>query len=101
MAPAGTLANIVARRGQAIKVAAGAKDPQKFAATVLAIDLGTPEPMERRNEAETVKWARVVRDPKIDLQQGDPAQAPRRRGSMRCPYDYLGPGGGGGRPNST
>lgn len=54
LAPAGTLANIVARLNQAINVAAGAKGPQvKFAATGLAIDPGTPEHLQRRNKADT------------------------------------------------
>jgi hypothetical protein len=92
----------MARLNQAINVAASAKVPQeKFAATGLAIDPGTPAQLERCNEAETVKRARVTRGPKIELQQGDPAQAASRRGRLRGPSDYLGPGGGGGRPNST
>jgi tripartite-type tricarboxylate transporter receptor subunit TctC len=45
------------------------KDIQdKFAANGFAIDPGTPEALAQRNKAETAKWAKAIRDAKIEQQ---------------------------------
>jgi tripartite-type tricarboxylate transporter receptor subunit TctC len=68
-APAGTPPDIVARLNAAINEAANAKDLQdKFAANGFAIDPGTPEQLAKRNTAETEKWAKAIRDAKIEPQ---------------------------------
>jgi tripartite-type tricarboxylate transporter receptor subunit TctC len=68
-APAGTPPDIVARLNAAINEAANAKDLQdKFAANGFAIDPGTPEQLAKRNAAETEKWAKAIRDAKIEPQ---------------------------------
>ena len=68
-APAGTPPDIVAKLNAAINAAANAKDLQdKFAATGFAIDPGTPEQLAQRNKAETVKWAKAIREAKIEPQ---------------------------------
>jgi tripartite-type tricarboxylate transporter receptor subunit TctC len=68
-APAGTPADIVAKLNQAINTAAASKDLQeKFTAIGFAIDPGTPEALAQRNKAETAKWAKAIRDAKIEQQ---------------------------------
>ena len=68
-APAGTPADVIAKLNHAINTAANARDLQeKFAATGFAIDPGTPEALAQRNRAETVKWAKAIRDAKIEPQ---------------------------------
>ena len=68
-APAGTPADVIAKLNQAINTAAQSKDIQeKFAATGFAIDPGTPEALAQRNRAETTKWAKAIRDAKIEPQ---------------------------------
>jgi tripartite-type tricarboxylate transporter receptor subunit TctC len=68
-APAGTPPDVVARLNAAINAAAAAKDLQdKFQAIGFAIDPGTPEALARRNAAETTKWAKAIRDAKIEPQ---------------------------------
>jgi tripartite-type tricarboxylate transporter receptor subunit TctC len=68
-APAGTPPDIVAKLNQAINAAANAKDLQdKFAANGFAIDPGTPEALAQRNRAETAKWAKAIRDARIEPQ---------------------------------
>jgi tripartite-type tricarboxylate transporter receptor subunit TctC len=68
-APAGTPPDIVAKLNQTINAAASAKDLQeKFAATGFVIDPGTPEALEQRNKVETAKWAKAIRDAKIEPQ---------------------------------
>ena len=68
-APAGTPPDVVARLNAAINAAAAAKDLQeKFLAIGFAIDPGTPEALARRNQAETLKWAKAIRDAKIEPQ---------------------------------
>jgi tripartite-type tricarboxylate transporter receptor subunit TctC len=68
-APAGTPADVIAKLNQAINTAAQSKDLQeKFAATGFAIDPGTPEALAQRNKAETAKWAKAIRDAKIEQQ---------------------------------
>jgi tripartite-type tricarboxylate transporter receptor subunit TctC len=68
-APAGTPPEIVARLNQAVNAAANSKDLQdKFEAMGFAIDPGTPEQLAVRNRAETEKWAKAIRDAKIEPQ---------------------------------
>ena len=68
-APAGTPAEAVARLNKAINNAANAKDVQeKLSGFGLVIDPGSPEDLARRNQAETVKWSKAIRDAKIEPQ---------------------------------
>lgn len=68
-APAGTPPAVVTRLNQAINAAANSKEIQdKFAALGFAIDPGTPEALATRNKAETVKWAKTIKDAKIEAQ---------------------------------
>ena len=68
-APAGTPADIVARLNAAINAAASSKDIQdKFAPNGFAVEPGTPEALAARNKVETAKWAKAIRDAKIEAQ---------------------------------
>ena len=68
-APAGTPPEIVARLNQAINAAANSKDLQeKFAPIGFAVEPGTPEALAQRSKAETAKWAKAIRDAKIEPQ---------------------------------
>ncbi len=68
-APAGTPSAAIAKLNQAINAAANSKDIQdKFAALGFAIDPGTPEALATRNKAETLKWAKAIKDAKIEAQ---------------------------------
>jgi tripartite-type tricarboxylate transporter receptor subunit TctC len=68
-APAGTPPAAVAKLNQAINAAANSKEIQdKFAALGFAIDPGTPEALAARNRAETAKWAKAIKDAKIEPQ---------------------------------
>ncbi len=68
-APAGTPPDIVAKLNQAVNVAANSKDIQeKFAALGFAVEPGTPEALAQRNTRETTKWAKAIRDAKIEQQ---------------------------------
>ena len=68
-APAGTPADIVAKLNQAINAAAQSKDLQeKFAPIGFAVDPGTPEALAQRSTVETAKWAKAIRDAKIEPQ---------------------------------
>jgi tripartite-type tricarboxylate transporter receptor subunit TctC len=68
-APAGTPPDVIAKLNQAINAAANAKDLQeKFSATGFTIDPGTPEALAQRNQVETVKWGKAIRDAKIEAQ---------------------------------
>jgi len=68
-APSGTPPAIVTKLNQAINAAANSKDIQdKFASLGFAIDPGTPEALATRNRAETAKWAKAIRDAKIEAQ---------------------------------
>ncbi len=67
--PAGTPPEIVAKLNQAINAAASSKDIQKkFAPIGFAVDPGTPEALAQRSKLETAKWAKAIRDAKIELQ---------------------------------
>jgi tripartite-type tricarboxylate transporter receptor subunit TctC len=68
-APAGTPPAIVSKLNLAINAAANSKDIQdKFANLGFAIDPGTPEALGARNKAETLKWAKAIKDAKIETQ---------------------------------
>ena len=68
-APAGTPPEIVARLNQAINAAAQSKDLQeKFAPIGFAVEPGTPEALAQRGKTETAKWAKAIRDAKIEPQ---------------------------------
>ncbi len=68
-APAGTPADIVAKLNQAVNAAANSKDIQeKFAGIGFAVQPGTPEDLAKRGAMETAKWAKAIRDAKIEPQ---------------------------------
>ncbi len=68
-APAGTPPDVVARLNQAINAAAQSKDIQeKFSAIGFAVEPGTPEALAQRSTLETAKWAKAIRDAKIEPQ---------------------------------
>ncbi|EHR72370.1 hypothetical protein BurJ1DRAFT_3563 [Burkholderiales bacterium JOSHI_001] len=68
-APAGTPADVVAKLNQAINAAANSKDVQeKFASLGFSVEPGTPEALAQRNKGETAKWAKAIRDAKIEPQ---------------------------------
>ena len=68
-APAGTPPDVVAKLNAAINAAANSKDIQdKFAPNGFAVEPGTPEALAQRNKAETAKWAKAIRDAKIEQQ---------------------------------
>ncbi len=68
-APAGTPPDIIAKLNQAINAAAQSKDIQeKFAGIGFAVEPGTPEALAQRSKTETAKWAKAIRDAKIEPQ---------------------------------
>ena len=68
-APAGTPPEVVAKLNQAINAAAQSKDIQeKFAGIGFAVDPGTPEQLAQRSKLETAKWAKAIREAKIEAQ---------------------------------
>ena len=68
-APAGTPPEIIAKLNQAINAAAQSKDIQeKFAPIGFAVDPGTPDALAQRSRLETAKWAKAIRDAKIEPQ---------------------------------
>jgi len=68
-APAGTPPDVVNRLNHAINVAANSKEIQdKFASNGFAVEPGTPEALAQRNRAETAKWAKAIKDAKIEPQ---------------------------------
>jgi tripartite-type tricarboxylate transporter receptor subunit TctC len=68
-APAGTPPDIIAKLNQAINAAAQSKDLQeKFAPIGFSVDPGTPEALAKRSSLETAKWAKAIRDAKIEPQ---------------------------------
>ena len=68
-APAGTPADIVARLNKAANDAANSKEVQdKFAGIGFAVEPGTPADLARRSVTETAKWAKAIRDAKIEPQ---------------------------------
>ena len=68
-APAGTPPDIIAKLNQAINAAAQSKDLQeKFAPIGFAVEPGTPEALAQRSRLETAKWAKAIREAKIEPQ---------------------------------
>ena len=68
-APAGTPPEIIAKLNQAVNSAAQSRDIQeKFAAIGFAVEPGTPDGLAQRNLQETAKWARAIREAKIEPQ---------------------------------
>ena len=68
-APAGTPPDIVAKLNQAVNAAAQNKDIQeRFASLGFAVEPGTPEALAQRNRLETAKWAKAIKDAKIEPQ---------------------------------
>ena len=68
-APAGTPPEMVAKLNQAINAAAQSKDIQeKFSGIGFAVDPGTPEQLAQRSKLETAKWAKAIREAKIEPQ---------------------------------
>ena len=68
-APAGTPPEIVSRLNNAINLAAQSKDLQeKFAPIGFLVEPGTPEALGKRSVLETAKWAKAIRDAKIEPQ---------------------------------
>jgi len=68
-APAGTPPEVVAKLNQAINAAAQSQDIQeRFAAIGFATEPGTPEALAQRSARETAKWAKAIRDAKIEPQ---------------------------------
>jgi tripartite-type tricarboxylate transporter receptor subunit TctC len=68
-APAGTSPEIITKLNHAINAAAQSKEIQeKFAAIGFAVEPGTPEALAQRSRLETAKWAKAIRDAKIEPQ---------------------------------
>lgn len=68
-APAGTPPDIVAKLNQAVNAAASSKELQeKFAPIGFVVEPGTPEALARRTQLETAKWAKAIKDAKIEPQ---------------------------------
>ena len=68
-APAGTPADIVHKLNAAFNTAAASKDiNEKFAGIGFVTEPGTPEALAQRTRAETAKWAKAIREAKIELQ---------------------------------
>jgi len=68
-APAGTPADIVDKLNKAVNAAARSKEVQdRFADIGFAVDPGTPADLAKRSVAETAKWAKAIRDAKIEPQ---------------------------------
>ena len=68
-APAGTPPDVVAKLNAAINAAANSKELQeKFAPIGFVVEPGTPEALAQRTRTETAKWAKAIRDAKIEPQ---------------------------------
>ena len=68
-APAGTPPDVVAKLNAAVNFAANSKEVQdKFAPIGFAVEPGTPEALAQRSKLETAKWAKAIRDAKIEPQ---------------------------------
>ncbi|MEK7346772.1 MAG: tripartite tricarboxylate transporter substrate binding protein [Pseudomonadota bacterium] len=68
-APAGTPADVIAKLNKALNAAATDKDIQdRFSAIGFETAPGTPEALAQRNKAETAKWAKAIRDAKIEAE---------------------------------
>jgi tripartite-type tricarboxylate transporter receptor subunit TctC len=68
-APAGTPADVIAKLNKALNAAANDKDIiEKFSAIGFETAPGSPEALAQRNKAETAKWAKAIRDAKIEAE---------------------------------
>jgi tripartite-type tricarboxylate transporter receptor subunit TctC len=68
-APAGTPADVVAKLNKALNAAASDKELlDKFSAIGFETAPGTPEALAQRNKAETTKWAKAIREAKIEAE---------------------------------
>jgi tripartite-type tricarboxylate transporter receptor subunit TctC len=68
-APAGTPPDVIAKLNQAINAAANSKELQeKFAPIGFVVEPGTPEALAQRTRVETAKWAKAIKDAKIEPQ---------------------------------
>jgi tripartite-type tricarboxylate transporter receptor subunit TctC len=68
-APAGTPPDVVAKLNAAINAAANRHELQeKFAPIGFVVEPGTPDALAQRTRLETVKWAKAIRDAKIEPQ---------------------------------
>jgi tripartite-type tricarboxylate transporter receptor subunit TctC len=68
-APAGTPPDIVARLNQVLNAVAQSKALQdRFAAIGFAVEPGPPEALAQRTRLETAKWAKAIREAKIEPQ---------------------------------
>ncbi len=68
-APAGTPPDVIAKLNRALNAAAADKDIQdKFSAIGFETSPGTPEALAQRNKAETAKWAKAIREAKIEAE---------------------------------
>jgi len=68
-APAGTPADIVTKLNQAVNAAANSAEVQeKFAGIGFAVQPGTPDDLAKRGALETAKWAKAIKDAKIEQQ---------------------------------
>jgi tripartite-type tricarboxylate transporter receptor subunit TctC len=68
-APAGTPPEIITKLNAALNAAASNKEIQeKFAALGFEAEPGTPASLGSRTQAEAVKWAKAIRDAKIEQQ---------------------------------
>jgi tripartite-type tricarboxylate transporter receptor subunit TctC len=60
---------VIAKLNKALNDAANSKDIQeKFSALGFEIDPGPPEALAQRNRRETAKWAKAIKDAKIEPQ---------------------------------
>ena len=68
-APAGTPPEVITKLNKALNEAANSKEIQeKFSALGFEIDPGPPEALAQRNRRETAKWAKAIKDAKIEPQ---------------------------------
>jgi tripartite-type tricarboxylate transporter receptor subunit TctC len=68
-APAGTPADVITKLNKALNAAATDKDIiEKFSAIGFETAPGSPEALAQRNKAETAKWAKAIRDAKIEAE---------------------------------
>jgi tripartite-type tricarboxylate transporter receptor subunit TctC len=68
-APAGTPPDIVNKLNEAVNAAAKSREVQdKFAGIGFVVEPGTPEALAQRSKLETAKWAKAIKDAKIEPQ---------------------------------
>jgi tripartite-type tricarboxylate transporter receptor subunit TctC len=68
-APAGTPQDIITKLNQAVNAAAQSKEIQeRFASIGFAVEPGTPEALAQRSKVETEKWAKAIKEAKIEPQ---------------------------------